>query len=283
MLETSLVWARWGVVVLCLALAPIFPTVPAWWTLLPGLVLALGNAGLWWLLRQPRSAERLRQVGWLATGLEWAVGLAILLLFRFGPPGEVRVDLVLLLIMAASVRFGLSGLGGATAGGALVVGALVGAQVLLRGQFDASASQGLQEGWPVSLVAVLLIAGLVGAREQWRRWAEAQWQSEHEAVQRLRFGLSAREWSLLPLLCRDELTYEQIGAALGISAETVKTHVRRIGEKFGVSGRRGVVAAARQNRLVPIAEPNQAPANPPAGSPDSEPPTGPGYRESPRW
>lgn len=258
LLETSLVWARWGAAALALSLIPLFPSVPLPLSLLPALILALGNAGLTWWLRQRRSAQRLRGACWLATGLEWAAALAVLGLFDWGPPGEVRVSILLLLVMVAGVRFGLTGLTGAAGAAALVVGVLLGTHILLRGGLDGRATQGLLQGWEVAVVAVLLIAGLVAAREQWRRWAEAQWSQDQEAVQRVRFGLSAREWSLLPLLARDELTYEHIGTALGISSETVKTYVQRIGKKLGVTGRRAVVSAARQHGLLRPTQPDLA-------------------------
>lgn len=63
--------------------------------------------------------------------------------------------------------------------------------------------------------------------------------------------LTPRERTLLPWLARWELSYEQIGAQLGIDAGTVKAHVRRIGEKLGArGGRAAVVEAARALGLL---------------------------------
>ena len=64
--------------------------------------------------------------------------------------------------------------------------------------------------------------------------------------------LTPRERALLPWLARWELSYAQIGAQLGIDADTVKVHVRRIGEKLGTrGGRAAVVDAARALGLLP--------------------------------
>jgi len=71
-------------------------------------------------------------------------------------------------------------------------------------------------------------------------------------LRRLRAKLSPQEWRVLPLLARG-LTYDAIGAQLHVSGETVKTHVRRIGEKLGCGQRRSdVLAAARAGGLLDL-------------------------------
>jgi two-component system nitrate/nitrite response regulator NarL len=56
--------------------------------------------------------------------------------------------------------------------------------------------------------------------------------------------LTPREWEVLDLLCRRRTTAE-IAATLGISPETVRTHVKHVLHKTGSSNRREVVEARR--------------------------------------
>ncbi len=76
-------------------------------------------------------------------------------------------------------------------------------------------------------------------------------------------ALSAREAAVLALLARPDLTHEQIADALFIRPSTLKSHIRHLGEKFGVIGRAAIVAAARQRGLLPPAD---APAPPETGT-----------------
>lgn len=69
-------------------------------------------------------------------------------------------------------------------------------------------------------------------------------------------GLSAREREVLTFLARTDLrSYDQIGAALHMSAETVRWHTRAIARKLELpeARRELVVAAARERRLLPPA------------------------------
>jgi DNA-binding NarL/FixJ family response regulator len=56
-------------------------------------------------------------------------------------------------------------------------------------------------------------------------------------------ALTAREVEVVACLA-DGLTNAQVGTRLGISLATVKTHLARIGAKFGTGGRAGIVGAA---------------------------------------
>ncbi len=58
-----------------------------------------------------------------------------------------------------------------------------------------------------------------------------------------------REMDVLLLLDK-RYTDKEIAEALSISQETVRTHVRHLGDKLGVRGRRTIIEAARQQRLV---------------------------------
>jgi LuxR family maltose regulon positive regulatory protein len=61
--------------------------------------------------------------------------------------------------------------------------------------------------------------------------------------------LSARERELLPLLA-GSLSQREIGAALHLSLNTVKSHTRVLFRKLGVSSRAAAVARARELGLL---------------------------------
>ena len=61
--------------------------------------------------------------------------------------------------------------------------------------------------------------------------------------------LTPRELDVLALLAKYS-TDNEIAAALVVSAETVHSHVRHIGEKLGVRGRRAIVQTAKDQGLL---------------------------------
>ena len=61
--------------------------------------------------------------------------------------------------------------------------------------------------------------------------------------------LTGREQTVLGLLPTG-MSAREIGAELGISRETVKTHTKRIYQKLGVSSRRNAVARGRELGLL---------------------------------
>jgi DNA-binding NarL/FixJ family response regulator len=61
--------------------------------------------------------------------------------------------------------------------------------------------------------------------------------------------LTTREWEVLDLMC-DGLTTDEIAASFVVSPETVRSHVKRIRRKLGVSSRREAIAAARRMRGI---------------------------------
>jgi DNA-binding NarL/FixJ family response regulator len=80
----------------------------------------------------------------------------------------------------------------------------------------------------------------------------------HEGGQRIRVGrllgpavpaLSPREMEVL-LLLKDGHSNEEIGAMLGISEQTVKTHLRGLREKLGAADRAGAVGKAFELGLL---------------------------------
>jgi two-component system nitrate/nitrite response regulator NarL len=62
-------------------------------------------------------------------------------------------------------------------------------------------------------------------------------------------ALTEREWQVLRQLC-DGRSAAEIGRKLYLGSATVRTHLSRIYEKLGVSGRAGAVAVALRNGLV---------------------------------
>ncbi|MCB2065159.1 MAG: response regulator transcription factor [Erythrobacter sp.] len=63
-------------------------------------------------------------------------------------------------------------------------------------------------------------------------------------------GISPRETEVLDLLARGAAN-KVIARALGISPNTVKTHLARLFEKLGASNRTEAIAKARELRLLP--------------------------------
>lgn len=63
-------------------------------------------------------------------------------------------------------------------------------------------------------------------------------------------GLTSRECAVLERLARGE-SNKEIARAMGISPNTVKTHVAHLYEKLGVTGRGKAVDAARALSLLP--------------------------------
>lgn len=177
---------------------------------------------------------------------------------------------LIVLIVIDGVRFGLIGVIGAGIVAALAVGGTIALQVLMLGVLRPASGMVLLVRWE----AVIVLAGVaVGfflwLSQEWLRHEQTQWEHEraalcqqvqeerrqrehdHAMLQRLQSGLSGRERELLPLPAREELTYEQIADILCVSIDTVKTHVHRLGQKVGTTGRWAIVAAARERGLLP--------------------------------
>ncbi len=274
--ETTLTRARWCAVPVFLLLIPFFPAIP--WPLLALLALGigLGNAGLYRLLHHGSPQRRLRAVRWLAPALDWTGGIGTIAVFSEEPAFGIAPVLLLLVARTAVGFRRLLALAVATTGALLVLGALLATQVHWFGVLEAGTARGVLITRGVLLgVATLALAGWIKADERWRRWEEIQRdaarmaeRAELETYRRQDYGLSKREWELLPLLVRQDLTYEQIGEQLSISPYTVKTHVQRIGQKLGVSGRQAVVRAVRERGLLPTDEPDGTddPVSEPSGT-----------------
>ncbi len=70
------------------------------------------------------------------------------------------------------------------------------------------------------------------------------------AEQPLPEPLSEREWEALRLLA-EGLSYQEIAAAMFLSLNTVKTHLKNVYAKLGVHERQGAVVRARELQLLP--------------------------------
>ena len=71
-------------------------------------------------------------------------------------------------------------------------------------------------------------------------------------MQRTEIGevrLTGRERDVLTLLAQG-LQLEEIAARLGIGSETVRTHVRKAGERLGAANRTHAVAIAIRGKLI---------------------------------
>lgn len=245
---------RWVVALLCLLLIPLYPWVA--WPPIVGLalVLGVGNALVTRLLHAGFRPERQRTVSRMAMSLESGMTLVGIGLFA-GVPESNSLAVLLVLEIHVGLRFGQPGIVLAVAASEIVVGLVVAAQVLLLRVVDMTDATREWAGWAawVLLMAVVTSA-FVHAGHRWRHWQEDIWLQQRASARRLEHQISPREWEVLPLLACPDLTYEQIGQALSISPDTVKSHTRRIGAKLGVTGRQAVVTAAREQDLLPTVE-----------------------------
>ena len=83
---------------------------------------------------------------------------------------------------------------------------------------------------------------------------------EGQAAGRATFRvLTSRENDVLQLLPTSRQRSE-IATALGISENTVKTHLTAIGRKLGVRGRQAIVSSARELGLLAETQPDAADA-----------------------
>lgn len=132
------------------------------------------------------------------------------------------------------------------AGSFAVLGMLVAIQVQALATLEIPQAAVIMISWFVVLTVVVLVFAILSqAAKTWQVWHRIKDELLRDARG---IRLSRRQLELLPLLSRTEpeLTYEQIAEILCVSPETVKTYVRRMGEKLGVRGRWAVVAIAQE-------------------------------------
>ena len=249
--ESWLVGTRWALIPLTLSAIHFIPEAGWLPPVLLSLALLLMNAAAGYCLGNDVDAQRVHCAQWVATTAEWATALTIIGLSA-RDPRSMAPALLLPALVLTTVRFGVRGLLGSVATASLVLTVLVTVQV------HALQVLGWSEGAPLLVGTVLLIvwtalpiAGSAHAAKLWRRWELDRWERDDANLRRLQCGLSAREWEILPLLLDDKLTYDAIGRQLCISPDTVKTHVKHLGSKLGVSGRRMVIVKALDSGLLP--------------------------------
>lgn len=252
LLEAWFVRLRWVILPLSLLAALLIPRPPWPARLVLPIALALGNGWLVWRLRRARSGACLKSVRGTATGLDWTLGLLALGTSAGTFVHEAVPAVLLLLALATASRYGPRGLLGAAVGSACLTALLVTAHVVLFGALAWRAAAGTLAGWDLMIgLAALLGWGLLGARGEWRLHEMTLAAQRGASARRSEIGLSKREWEILPLLAREDLTYAAIAERLHIGEETIKTHVHRLGTKLGVSRRREIVAEARRRGVLP--------------------------------
>ena len=249
-LETVLARVRWCAVPISFVAIPLFPTVPWILLALAAFGFGLGNLLVIRLLHQTPSNKQLSRSRSVATVVDWVSVMGSLSAFS-GESVSATPAVFVLLIMTGVLRYGMPGLVMSAAGSLAVLVILIVAQVQMLAVLDVRQATVILASWVVVLAVVaLVLAFLTQSAKEWQLWHRVK----HELIRDARVdSLSKRQMELLPLLARKEpeLTYEQIGALLCVSPETVKTHVRRMGEKLGVRGRWAVVALADERGMIP--------------------------------
>ena len=80
-------------------------------------------------------------------------------------------------------------------------------------------------------------------------------------IRPVRSRLTPREWEVLDLLCAGQST-DEIADTLVLSSETVRSHIKNLLRKLGVSSRQAAVEEARRLRAdLAVAEEPAAPAH----------------------
>jgi DNA-binding CsgD family transcriptional regulator len=258
LLEDGLARVRWLALALLVGLLPLFPPGSRLPTLCVAGVLALCNAVAQRLLRGGAQSRSLRLACALATGIEWS-GCVTLVLAHSARLNSDLPALLLFLPLLGAARYRWRGLLAATVGAWAVVGVSVALQVWAHGVLDATDALAVAGEWCVMLaVMAALIGGLLRVGDMARADRAAQHAELcalrtrlHEAEALARPLVSTRELEVLRLLNANGHTYRQVASELHVDETTIKTHMRRLAEKFGVRGRDAVLACARERGLVP--------------------------------
>ncbi len=105
----------------------------------------------------------------------------------------------------------------------------------------------------VCLVMIYLIElCLIHVLRVWADFERQRTARSEISLKRLQTGISPREWEVVDLVVKTNLSYSEIGVSLGIGTETVKTYVGRTGKKLGLKqiGRRSVSAEITRLGLI---------------------------------
>lgn len=249
--EVWLLRIRWLSLPPGLPLVPLFPPV-AQLLYIPLLVgIAIGNLWLGKVVGGAPDRRLLRKASRVGTVLDWSAVLVYLGLSAGTYAHAILPAALLLLVSTTGFRFGLVGLVVAALTATLGIGVVLSVHVSVLDVLTPRPAIELAIGWAIliSLTAVS-VAGVLYSLGDWQLSEEKRRTRQDADALRLKFGISAREWEILPLLARG-FTYQQVASELHISPETVKTHVRHLGAKLEVTGRVRVVEAARRHGLLP--------------------------------
>jgi DNA-binding CsgD family transcriptional regulator len=258
LLEDGLARVRWLALAMLVGLLPLFPPGSRLPTLCMAGVLALCNVMTQRLLRGGAHPRSLRLACALATCIEWG-GCVTPVLAHSARLNSDLPALLLFLPLLDAARYRWHGLLAATAGAWAVVAASVALQVWAHGVLDAADALAVAGEWWVMLTVMAALTGgllRVGDLARADRAAQRAELRElrtrlHEAEALARPLVSTRELEVLQLLNANGHTYRQIASELHVDEATVKTHMRRLAEKFGVRGRDAVLACARERGVVP--------------------------------
>lgn len=166
-------------------------------------------------------------------------------------------------MVTTALRFHLAGLivGSLLAFGAIA--ALVTAQLVVLDVLQPAQAIVIVGSWAVVMAVMTLVLGvLFSGFDRWQLQEQGIRGHLRDTLKRMQTGLTEREWQVLRMLPRQDLTYDEIGEQLYISSGTIKAHVRHIGEKLGVRGRHEVVAEATRQGLLRSEEPVDHPVRP---------------------
>ncbi|CAN5535842.1 hypothetical protein BH24CHL1_BH24CHL1_00490 [soil metagenome] len=264
-LERLLARVRWFAVPVCVLTVFLFPSVSAWLLLLPAFTYGLGNIPVSWVLSRPCTRARLRPVRAAATGLDWLGAFASIYAFS-GEPAAATPTVLLLLVVTTALRFQLAGLVFASLAALVALVTLVTMQLFVLDVIQPAQEVMVVGSWVVVLGVMALVLGvLFTGFERWQLQEQGVKGHLRDTLKRMQTGLTEREWQVLRTLPRQDFTYEAIGHELFISSRTVKAHVRHIGEKLGVRGRRAVVTEATRRGLLLPQESADDPEYPPSG------------------
>lgn len=259
-LERRLALARLPNVPLCLLLLPLVPGVSRPGTLFLAGLLAVGDIGELTLLRRAPDPGRLRAVRARATALEWLGALGVIALCAPFPTIPVPALLLLALALTAG-RHGLRGLFGGTATAGLALLALAGAQAGPLGAREVVAAERAGMGWGALVAAVALslgaFLGLAVRREMPGMAPVSPLPDTTTPIPPPAHPpLSPRERQVLMLLAQEvdgELALKEIARELGISRNTVKTHMVHVARKLGAvdTSRPAILQVARRLGELP--------------------------------
>ena len=116
------------------------------------------------------------------------------------------------------------------------------------------------DSWSLAIVASVVLAYAVVSRRLTMRLVDSmrRTRADGAGMRPVRSRLTPREWEVLDLLCAGQST-DEIADTLVLSAETVRSHIKNLLRKLGVSSRQAAIQEAQRMRAdIAVAE---APGN----------------------